>query len=95
MGGDPITHSVELTQQAEKKLENHPTWAQFLRKAIDKLAFDPEPDGLTKFVGPETLGVSGLLLNDVFPWRITYQMVGPDRVIIVSIEIHPVQQMML
>src|SRR5215510_9076219 len=70
LGGGPVTYSVELTLQAERKLDNHPTWAQFLRKAIDKLALDPEPDGLTKLVGPESLGVSGLLLNDVFPWRI-------------------------
>ncbi len=95
MGGDPVTYSVELTLQAERKLINHPTWAPFLRKAIDRLALDPEPDGITKFVGPPTLGVSGLLLNDVFPWRIVYQLVGPARVIIVSIEIHPTQQMML
>ncbi len=61
----------------------------FLRKAIDALAVDPEPDGVTKTVAPVSLGYPGSLLNEVYPWRIVYQLVGPDRLIIVAIQIHP------
>jgi hypothetical protein len=61
----------------------------FLRKAIDLLAADPEPDGVTKTVAPLRFGYPGCLLDEVYPWRIVYQLVGPDRLVVVAIQVHP------
>lgn len=70
---------IDLAPQAQKV---------FLRKAIDAIVADPEPDGVTKFWADVATGYSGCLLNEVYPWRIVYQVVG-GRPIIVAIEIHP------
>ena len=95
MGGDP-TRSVELALQAERKIKQvSPEWAPFFRKAIDALAFDPEPDGVTKFVATVDSGHSGCILNDLYPWRIVYQVANPDRLVVVAIEIHPFRQLIL
>lgn len=61
----------------------------FLAGAIDSLARDPQPDGVSRFVAPADSGYSGNLLFEVFPWRIVYQMPGLARVVIVAIQIHP------
>jgi mRNA-degrading endonuclease RelE of RelBE toxin-antitoxin system len=89
VGGDPATYDVEITQQAERVFTRSPNWRTFLRKAIDILALDPEPNGLDKFVAPAKSGYSGCLLYEVYPWRIVYQLVGPNRVIVVAIAPHP------
>jgi mRNA-degrading endonuclease RelE of RelBE toxin-antitoxin system len=90
MGGDPNTRSIELTLQAERRIEEaSERWAPFFRKAIDALAFDPEPDGVTKLVAPVDSGYSGCILYEVYPWRIVYQLANPDRLIVVAVQVHP------
>jgi len=89
LGGDPPTYSVELTQRAERALANYATWWRLLRRAIDSLAADPEPDGMTKFVAPADSRYSGCLLYEVPPFWIVYQLVGQDRVIVISITPQP------
>lgn len=66
-------------------------WAPFLRRAIDALAADPEPDGFSKLVAPADSGYSGCLMYEVFPWRVYYQLAQPARVIIVAVHPHPIQ----
>lgn len=95
MGRDPPTHAVELTLQAERLIDKVPAHAQlFLRKAIDFLAVDSEPDGLTKTVAPAVMKYPGCLMLEVYPFRIVYQLVGPNRLIVVAIVIHPNVPMM-
>lgn len=89
MGRDSPTHSVELTGTAERRLADYAAWWRFLRRAIDELALDPEPDGLAKFVAPAKSGYAGCLIYNVAPFWIVYQLVGPDRVIIISITPQP------
>ena len=72
-----------------------PGWEQFFEEAIDALALDPEPDGHSKFVAPVETGYSGCILNDVYPWRIVFQLAPPHRLVVVAIEIHPFRQKML
>lgn len=54
-----------------------------------RLARDPEPDGLNKHVALARSGYSGCLMYAVSPFRIVYQLVGPNRVIIISITPDP------
>jgi hypothetical protein len=89
VGGNSETHSVELTGTAERRLADYASWWRFLRRAIDRLADDPEPDGLTKFVAPANSGYSGSLIYEVAPFWIVYQLVSPNRVIIISITPQP------
>lgn len=89
MEPDPPGYSVELTESAERALVAYTTWARFLRKAIDELERDPEPDGLSKFVAHANSGYSGSLLYVVEPFWIVYQLAGPSRVIIIAITPQP------
>lgn len=89
MERDPVSYSVELTESAERALVAYVTWARFLRKAIDELQRDPEPDGLSRFVAHADSGYSGSLLYVVPPFWIAYQMSGPSRVIVISITPEP------
>ncbi len=91
MGGDPPTHALEITLSAEKVLLRRNRWWTFLRKAIDNLQEDPEPDGFSRFVAPANSGYSGCLQYEVYPWRIYYQLVNPARVIVIAIVPHPTQ----
>jgi len=86
---DPAPYAVELTVQAERALANYAKWFTFLRRAIDSLAEDPEPDGLTRFVAPANSGYSGCVIYEVGPFWIVYQLVGPNRVIVISITPQP------
>lgn len=58
VGDPPTTREVELTLSAEKVATRPNKWREFLRKAIDALADDPEPDGFSKFVAPANSGYS-------------------------------------
>lgn len=89
MGRDSSPYAVELTAQAERTLANYGRWFDFLRRAIDRLADDPEPDGLTKFVAPAESGYSGCLIYEVAPFWIVYQLVGKARLIVISITPQP------
>jgi hypothetical protein len=64
-------------------------WGPFLRRAIDSLAADAEPDGLSRLVAPANSGYSGCLMFEVYPWRVFYQLANPDRIIIVAVVAHP------
>lgn len=64
-------------------------WAPFLQKAVDALQDDPEPDGYTKFIAAANSGYSGCLLMEAYPWRLYYQLVNPNRVILIAIVPHP------
>ena len=56
---------------------------------MHELAADPEPDGRMKELAPEGSKHAGCILADAYPWLITYQLVGPNRLIVIAIEIHP------
>ncbi len=66
-------------------------WRAFLAQAIDELAEDPEPDGYRTFVAPANSGYSGCLLFEVYPWRIFYQLVNPNRVVVIAVVPHPLR----
>jgi hypothetical protein len=89
VGRDSSPYAVELTAQAERTPSNYSRWFDFLRRAIDRLADDPEPDGLSKFVAPAESGYSGCLIYEVAPFWIVYQLAAPERLIVISITPQP------
>ncbi len=89
MDPDSSPYTVELTRLAEEQFENYRRWRRFLARAIDELAADPEPDGLTKFVASSDSRYVGNVIYEVGPFWIVYQLVGPNRVVSISITPQP------
>lgn len=93
MGRDRKPASVELTDQAKKRILQAPSWADFFRRAIATVAGNPEPDGLIRRPAPDGLPMyKDAILYDVYPWRIVYTWdEATNRVTVTAVEIHPTQ----
>jgi len=81
---EPTTWNFVIHRRAEKALYRLPgDVLQIVRKAIQKLAKNPRPEGCKKLVGYE-----GLYRIRIGDWRIAYA-IEEDRLIILIIEISP------
>jgi len=89
MGGARATRDVEITQQAEEKIDHAPGWRDYFGKYITELRRYPEPDGKRKDLAAADSPYADSLVLDEPPWQIFYQTAEPNRLIIVAVELQP------